>query len=94
MCKKFKEYGQLSGISIEQRKAGARIEVDESKHHPADFALWIKAPKEHIMQWKSPWGMGYPGWHIECSAIGQKIFGRQNRYSYRWNRPHYCSSRK
>lgn len=72
---KFKEYGQLSGISIEQRKAGARIEVDESKHHPADFALWIKAPKEHIMQWKSPWGMGYPGWHIECSAIGQKYLG-------------------
>ncbi len=72
---KFEPYGRLSGMTIEDRKAGARIEVDEEKKHPADFALWIKAPKEHIMQWESPWGMGYPGWHIECSVMGQKYLG-------------------
>lgn len=72
---KFSEYGALSGTNINDKKAGARIEVDPEKRHPADFALWIKAPKEHIMQWNSPWGMGYPGWHIECSAMGRKFFG-------------------
>lgn len=72
---KFGDYGCLSGIKTQDRMAGARIEVDEEKHHPADFALWIKAPKEHIMQWQSPWGMGYPGWHIECSVMGQKYLG-------------------
>ena len=72
---KFKEYGKLSGTKLEDKLMGARIEVDEEKRNPADFALWIKAPKEHIMQWESPWGMGYPGWHIECSAIGRKYLG-------------------
>lgn len=71
---KFAGYGQL-GMDVNSKKAGARIEVDNEKRHPADFALWIKAPKEHIMQWESPWGMGYPGWHIECSAIGKKYLG-------------------
>lgn len=71
---KFGGYGQL-GMDVNSKKAGARIEVDNEKRHPADFALWIKAPKEHIMQWESPWGMGYPGWHIECSAIGKKYLG-------------------
>ena len=71
---KFAGYGQL-GMDVNAKKAGARIEVDGEKHHPADFALWIKAPKEHIMQWSSPWGMGYPGWHIECSTIGNKYLG-------------------
>ncbi len=72
---KFPGYGALSGTRLEDKMAGARIEVDTEKRHPADFALWIKAPKEHIMQWNSPWGMGYPGWHIECSAMGRKFFG-------------------
>lgn len=72
---KFQGYGQLNDIKLEDKLAGARIEVDEEKHNPADFALWVKAPKEHIMQWSSPWGMGYPGWHIECSAIGRKFLG-------------------
>ena len=49
--------------------------MNEEKRHPADFALWKKAPKEHIMQWPSPWGMGYPGWHIECSAMSRKFLG-------------------
>ncbi len=72
---KFPEYGALSGANIDDKLAGARVEVDTEKRHPADFALWIKAPKEHIMQWDSPWGKGYPGWHIECSAMGRKFFG-------------------
>ena len=72
---KFTGYGALSGAKLEDKLMGARIEVDEEKKHPADFALWIKAPKEHIMQWPSPWGMGYPGWHIECSAISRKFLG-------------------
>lgn len=73
---KFKPYGRLSGMFLEDRKAGARIEIDTEKKHPADFALWIKAPKEHLMQWESPWGSGYPGWHIECSVMGQKYLGK------------------
>jgi cysteinyl-tRNA synthetase len=72
---KFENYGKLSGMKLEDRLAGARIEVDKEKKHPADFALWIKAPKQHIMQWESPWGNGYPGWHIECSVMGQKYLG-------------------
>ena len=74
---KYGRYGQLSGIKLEDQISGARVEVNEGKRHPADFALWKKAPKEHIMQWESPWGMGYPGWHIECSAMGKKYFGDQ-----------------
>lgn len=72
---KFPEYGKLSGMDINEKLAGARIDVDEEKHSPYDFVLWVKAPKEHIMQWESPWGMGYPGWHIECSVIGDKFLG-------------------
>ncbi len=72
---KFKGYGRLSGLSLADQQAGARVEVNPEKHHPADFALWKKAPKEHIMQWESPWGMGYPGWHIECSAMSRKYLG-------------------
>lgn len=72
---KFASYGRLSRLNIEDQLAGARVEVNDEKRHPADFALWKKAPKEHIMQWPSPWGMGYPGWHIECSAMGLKYLG-------------------
>lgn len=71
----FKDYGKLSRLDLDEQIAGARVEVNEEKRHPADFALWKKAPKEHIMQWPSPWGMGYPGWHIECSAMGRKYLG-------------------
>jgi cysteinyl-tRNA synthetase len=74
---KFKGYGKLSGITLEDQLAGARVEVNDEKRHPADFALWKKATKEHIMQWESPWGMGYPGWHIECSAMSRKYLGDQ-----------------
>ena len=72
---KFKDYGKLSGMNIQEKLAGARIAVDDEKRSPYDFVLWVKAPKEHIMQWDSPWGKGYPGWHIECSVIGDKFFG-------------------
>jgi len=72
---KFKDYGKLSRLNLEEQMAGARVEVNDEKRHPADFALWKKAPKEHIMQWESPWGMGYPGWHIECSAMSRKYIG-------------------
>jgi cysteinyl-tRNA synthetase len=72
---KLDEYGILSGIKLDEQKAGARVDVDEEKRNPYDFALWIKAPENHIMKWESPWGLSYPGWHIECSAMGQKYLG-------------------
>ena len=72
---KIKEYGRmLSNNVIEELKSGARIEVDKEKRNPQDFAIWIKAPKEHIMKWDSFMGLCYPGWHIECSAMSYSIF--------------------
>jgi cysteinyl-tRNA synthetase len=68
-------YGRLSGRSVDEMQAGARVEVSAEKRHPADFALWKRAEPGHIMQWPSPWGMGYPGWHIECTVMGQKYLG-------------------
>jgi len=73
---KFPQYGKLSGNKTEETEEGARVAVREEKKHPADFALWIKAPKEHLMQWDSPWGRGYPGWHIECSAMALQLLGK------------------
>ncbi len=72
---KFKDYGKLSGNTVEKLEVGARIEVNPEKKHPADFALWIIAKPGHLMQWDSPWGRGYPGWHIECSAMSTKYLG-------------------
>ncbi len=74
---KFDGYGKLSGNNLDDLMSGARVDVNDEKRHPADFALWKKAPKEHIMQWPSPWGMGYPGWHIECSAMGLRFLGER-----------------
>jgi cysteinyl-tRNA synthetase len=74
---KFGGYGKLSGINLDDQIAGARVEVNDEKRNPADFALWKHAGKEHIMQWESPWGKGYPGWHIECSAMSLKYLGRR-----------------
>jgi len=65
---KFPQYGSLSGNSLEALQAGARIEVNPDKRNPLDFALWI-TDDSHLMKWDSPWGTGYPGWHIECSAM-------------------------
>jgi cysteinyl-tRNA synthetase len=72
---KFERYGRLSGRNIEEMMAGARVEVSPDKKNPADFALWKKAEPNHIMQWPSPWGNGYPGWHLECSVMSMKYLG-------------------
>ncbi len=71
---KFKDYGKLSKRNLEEMQAGARIEVDEKKENPLDFALW-KASKPGEPFWDSPWGKGRPGWHIECSVMSQKYLG-------------------
>jgi cysteinyl-tRNA synthetase len=71
----FPEYGKLSGRVVEELEEGSRIIVREEKRHPADFALWKKAEPEHILRWPSPWGEGFPGWHIECSAMSAKYLG-------------------
>jgi cysteinyl-tRNA synthetase len=71
---KFKDYGRLSGNTIEKLEAGKRIDVVREKRNWFDFALWKKDPK-HIMQWDSPWGRGFPGWHIECSVMSMKYLG-------------------
>ena len=73
--KHFSEYGKLSGKNIEDLESGARIEINEEKSNPLDFALWKKA-KEGEPYWESPWGKGRPGWHIECSAMSCKHLGR------------------
>ena len=72
--KKFKDYGQLSEKDLE-KVGNARIEENSQKHHPFDFALWKFVPENHIMKWDSPWGVGCPGWHIECSAMSNHILG-------------------
>lgn len=74
---KLDKYPILSNLNLEEQKAGARVKVDNEKKNPYDFALWIKAPENHLMKWESPWGLSYPGWHIECSAMGQKYLGEQ-----------------
>jgi len=71
----LEDYGKLSGRNIEDLVAGARVEVREEKRHPADFALWIQAEPEHILRWPSPWGWGYPGWHVECTAMATRYLG-------------------
>jgi cysteinyl-tRNA synthetase len=68
-------YGKLSGRDIDDLEAGARVEVRDEKRHPADFALWKHAEREHILRWPSPWGWGYPGWHLECTAMASRYLG-------------------
>ena len=65
----------LSNRNVEDQIAGARVDVDPEKRNPYDFAIWIKAPEKHIMKWDSPWGLSYPGWHLECSAMSRKYLG-------------------
>lgn len=72
---KLKKYGILSNRNVEDQKAGARVEFDKNKKNISDFALWIKAPENHIMKWDSFFGKSYPGWHLECSAMGYKYLG-------------------
>lgn len=70
----FKEYGKLSGRNLEDMMAGARVDINDKKENPLDFALW-KAAKPDEPSWKSPWGQGRPGWHIECSVMSEAILG-------------------
>lgn len=72
---KLDKYGVLSNRNVEDQKAGARVEFDKNKKNISDFALWIKAPENHIMKWDSFFGKAYPGWHLECSAMGCKYLG-------------------
>ena len=72
---KLDKYGVLSNRKVEDQKAGARVEFDTGKKNISDFALWIKAPENHIMKWDSFFGKCYPGWHLECSAMGYKYLG-------------------
>ncbi len=74
---KSKEYGRLAQLDLEKLEAGARIDVDKSKRNPQDFVLWFTKSKfeNQELQWDSPWGKGYPGWHIECSAMAMKYLG-------------------
>ena len=72
---KLDKYPVLSNRNIEDQIAGARVDVDPEKRNPYDFAIWIKAPENHIMKWDSPWGLSYPGWHLECSAMSRKYLG-------------------
>ncbi|HXJ64448.1 MAG TPA: cysteine--tRNA ligase [Actinomycetota bacterium] len=73
----FPDYGRLSGNTLEQLRAGHRqeLEVDPNKRHAEDFALWKHAHENRLMRWPSPWGDGFPGWHIECSAMSMKLLG-------------------
>ena len=73
---KLSTYGKLSGRKLENNLSGERIEIADDKQNPEDFALWKSAVGGHIMKWNSPWGVGYPGWHIECSTISKKFLGK------------------
>jgi cysteinyl-tRNA synthetase len=72
---KFPHYTQLSGLKLDELNYGDRVEVDSERRNPSDFALWITNQPNHIMLWDSPWGRGFPGWHIECSAMSMKYLG-------------------
>lgn len=74
---KFPSYGEFAGLDLDGLKEGIRVEKVEGKRHPSDFALWkfSQVPGQRLMEWDSPWGTGFPGWHIECSAMGMKYLG-------------------
>ena len=76
---KFKDYNKLANLSMEELEAGSRVELDENKKNPLDFVLWFTNSKfkNQIMQWESPWGRGFPGWHLECSAMSMKYLGER-----------------
>ena len=73
---KFPQYGKLSGRKTEELIEGSRIENNPEKKNQLDFALWIKSDENHILKWKSPWSLGYPGWHIECSVMSADLLGQ------------------
>ena len=73
---KIKNYGILSGNTLDKLEAGARVSIDSKKHNPNDFAVWKKAKPNSVLKWNSPWGVGYPGWHIECTVMSTKYLGQ------------------
>ncbi len=77
---KFEHYSDLGKLKLDDQKAGARVNIDKNKKNPRDFVLWFTESekfKDHLMKWDSPWGRGWPGWHIECSAMASKYLGEQ-----------------
>jgi len=74
---RYPEYALLSRLNLAEQQAGARTQVDLERRNPSDFALWITNQPKHLMQWDSPWGRGFPGWHLECSAMSIKYLGEQ-----------------
>lgn len=72
---KFADYSKFANLKLEEMEAGARVEVDKEKRSPWDFLLWVVNQPEHIMKWPSPWGEGFPGWHLECTAMSTKYLG-------------------
>jgi len=74
---KYPDYARLGRLNLEEQRAGARVKVDPERRNPSDFALWITNQPKHLMQWDSPWGRGFPGWHVECSAMSIKYLGER-----------------
>jgi cysteinyl-tRNA synthetase len=73
----YAQYAELGRLNLDQQRAGARTTVDPERRNPSDFALWITNQPKHLMQWDSPWGRGFPGWHLECSAMSIKYLGER-----------------
>jgi cysteinyl-tRNA synthetase len=74
---KFPRYAEFANLNLDQQEAGIRVEIDPEKKNPWDFLLWVTNQPDHIMKWDSPWGVGFPGWHIECTAMSVKYLGEQ-----------------
>ncbi len=74
---KFPDYAKFAKLSLKDQKAGARVEIDPEKKNAYDFLLWVTNQPKHIMQWDSPWGKGFPGWHVECTAMSTKYLGEK-----------------
>jgi cysteinyl-tRNA synthetase len=74
---RYPDYARLSRLNLAEQQAGARVAVDPERRNPSDFALWITNQPKHLMQWDSPWGRGFPGWHVECSAMSMKYLGEE-----------------
>src|SRR4030042_5336271 len=74
---KFPDYDKFAKLDLKKQRPGARVEVDPEKKNPWDFLLWVTNQPKHLMQWESPWGKGFPGWHIECTAMSTKYLGER-----------------
>ena len=74
---KFPDYAQFANLDLDELKSGSRVQIDKEKKKPWDFLLWVTNQPNHIMQWDSPWGKGFPGWHIECTAMSSKYLGEK-----------------